>query len=327
MFKIIHHYFFPHQRNNHRSKILHNSSLLVIIVFLLLSTWFSIIVNSVNPQILGITYSISDQELLVLVNQKRLDNGLSPLTMDEKLSGAAYGKARHMLDNNYWAHFAPDGTSPWNFIINSGYNYVYAGENLAKGFVNANDAVDAWMNSPTHRDNILSSQYKDVGFAIVEGTLQGEETVLIVELFGQKKNPFLASNTTDIETALSVSDQKEQAPVQAQVQVQEEEEEASVSANEVAEVPLLGSTDIDNLDSVNNFQSKLYQSQPLFDVISSTKTFSFVLTAILLIAFILDFVVIVKRKIPRIVGNNLDHILLLSIFIVFIFIYNLGTIL
>lgn len=317
MFKIIHHYFFPHQRNNHRSKILHNSSLLVIILLLLLSTWFSIIVNSTNSQILGISYSISDQELLVLVNQKRLENGLSPLTLNGNLSIAAHGKARHMLDNNYWAHFAPDGTSPWNFIINSGYNYVYAGENLAKGFINANDAVEAWMNSPTHRENILSSQYRDVGFAIVEGTLQGEETVLIVELFGQEKNPFLASNTTDVETALSVSDQQEQV----------QQEEASVSANEIAQVPLLGSVNIDNLDSVDNFQSKLYQSQPLVDVISSTKTFSFVLTAILLIAFILDLVVVVKRKIPRIVGDNLDHIILLSIFIVFIFIYNLEAIL
>lgn len=323
MFKIIHHYFSPHQRNNHRSKILHNSSLLVIIVFLLLSTWFSIIVNNVNPQILGITYSISDQELLVLVNQKRLENGLSPLTLNGTLSSAAYGKARHMFDNNYWAHFAPDGTSPWNFIINSGYNYVYAGENLAKGFVNANDAVEAWMNSPTHRDNILSSQYRDVGFAIVEGTLQGEETVLIVEFFGQEKNPFLASNTPDVESALSVANEEDQAPVQ----VQEQEEKASVSANEIAQVPLLGSTNIDNLNSVDNFQSKLYQSQPLVDIISSTKTFSFVLTAILLIAFILDLVVVVKHKIPRIVGDNLDHIFLLSIFIVFIFIYNLGTIL
>ena len=264
-----------------------------------------------------------------MVNQKRLDNGLSPLTLNGKLSGAAYGKARHMFDNNYWAHFAPDGTSPWNFIVNSGYNYVYAGENLAKGFVNANDAVDAWMNSPTHRDNILSSQYRDVGFAIVEGTLQGEETVLIVEFFGQEKNPFLASSTPDVESALSVSNEEEQAPVQVQVQVQvqEQEEEASVSANEIVQVPLLGSTDIDNLDRIDNFQSKLYQSQPLFDVISSTKTFSFVLTAVLLIAFILDLVVVVKRRIPRIVGDNLDHIFLLSIFIVFIFIYNLGTVL
>lgn len=327
MFKFIKHYFLPHHRNNHRSKILHNSSLLVIIVFLLLSTWFSIAVNSINPQILGINYSISDQELLVLVNQKRIENGLSPLTLNGTLSSAAHGKARHMLDNNYWAHFAPDGTSPWIFIINSGYNYVYAGENLAKGFVNANDAVEAWMSSPTHRDNILSSQYRDVGFAIVEGTLQGEETVLIVELFGQEKNPFLASNTTAVETALSVSDQKEQEQVQAQVQVQEPEEEASVSANEIVQVPLLGSTNIDNLNSVENSQTKLYQSQPLIDIISSTKTFSFVLTAILLIAFILDLVIVVKRKIPRIVGDNLDHIVLLSIFIVFIFIYNLGTIL
>ena len=68
-----------------------------------------------------------------------------------------------MFSKNYWAHFAPDGsTSPWDFIHQSGYNYIFAGENLAKGFTDANSVVAAWMNSPSHRENILSNKYKDV---------------------------------------------------------------------------------------------------------------------------------------------------------------------
>lgn len=310
MFKTLKHFFIPHERNNHRSRLIHNSSLLIIIVLLLFSTWFSVLVNSTSPQVLGISYSISDQELLILINEKRLENGLEPLKLNSELTKAAQSKADHMFQNNYWAHFAPDKTSPWKFILESGYDYIYAGENLAKGFVNSKDAVDAWMNSPTHRDNILSSQYEDVGFAIVEGNLQGEETVLIVELFGQEKNKFLASADT------STLGTEEAA-------VGEEEE---VDINSPSEVTLLGSNDVEEL-SPNGVQPKLYEGKPLVDIFSSTKTFSFVLTAVLLIAFILDLAVIMKRKIPRIVGDNLDHIIILSVFIVFLFIYNIGVIL
>lgn len=313
MIKFILHYFIPHPRNNHRSKIIHNSSLLVIVVFLLFSSWFSILINSTKPEILGISYSISDQELLLLVNEKRLEKGLEPLKINEKLSKAAREKANHMFENNYWAHFAPDNTSPWKFFIDSGYDYIYAGENLAKGFYSSRDAVDAWMGSPTHRDNILSAQYEDVGFAIVEGNLQGEETVLIVELFGQEKNQFLATSKPDI------------GSIESSTAKNESSSEADV--NDVVEVPLLGTQDVDNLNMATNFNSTLYQSKPIIDVITSAKTLSFILTSTLLIALVLDLLVILRRKIPRLVGDNLDHILLLSIFLVFIFIYNLGRVL
>lgn len=312
MIKFILHYFIPHSRNNHRSKIIHNSSLLIMVILLLFSSWFSILVNSTKPEILGISYSISDQELLLLVNEKRLEKGLTPLKINEKLSKAAQEKANHMFANNYWAHFAPDHTTPWKFFVDNGYDYIYAGENLAKGFSNAHDAVDAWMDSPTHRDNILSPQYEDIGFAIAEGNLQGEETVLIVELFGQEKNQFLASGKPDISAV-------ESSPVQ-------NESTAEADINDVVEVPLLGTYDINNLNLLNNFNSTLYQSKPIIDVITSAKTISFVITSILLIAFVLDFVVVWRRKIPRLVGDNLDHILLLSIFLVFIFVYNLGKV-
>ena len=90
-----------------------------------------------------------------------------------------------MLAKNYWAHFAPDGKTPWDFILNSGYQYEYAGENLAKNFLFSDGVVSAWMNSQTHRDNILKSNYTEVGYAIVNGTLNGEQTTLVVQLFGK----------------------------------------------------------------------------------------------------------------------------------------------
>ena len=93
-----------------------------------------------------------------------------------------------MFEKDYWAHNSPDGTTPWFFIKQAGYDYVFAGENLARGFVNSEDAVNAWMASTDHRDNLLSSNFKDVGFAVKSGTLNGEDTFLIVQEFGNKTN-------------------------------------------------------------------------------------------------------------------------------------------
>ncbi len=175
---------FPHPRNNHRAHVLHPKALLFIIAFFI----FSSILFSSNPIASHIrAYAdISSQELLNFTNQKRTENGLQALSNNSQLAEAASKKADDMFAKNYWAHNSPDGTTPWVFIKQSGYNYVYAGENLARGFSSASDVVNAWMASPTHRANILSSNFKDVGFAVKSGVLNGEQTFLVVQEFGSK---------------------------------------------------------------------------------------------------------------------------------------------
>jgi len=93
-------------------------------------------------------------------------------------------KAQDMFAKNYWAHTAPDGTTGWSFISAAGYNYTAAGENLAKGFYTSSAVIDGWMASPTHKENVLSPQYKDAGYAVVDGVLQGDEVTLVVALYG-----------------------------------------------------------------------------------------------------------------------------------------------
>lgn len=129
---------------------------------------------------------ISVKELVDLTNAKRKENGLPVLSSNAQLSNAAAQKADDMFAKNYWAHNSPDGTTPWFFIKESGYSYVYAGENLARGFNNADDVVNAWMASPAHRANLLSSNFKDVGFSVKSGKLNGEETFLVVQELGSR---------------------------------------------------------------------------------------------------------------------------------------------
>jgi uncharacterized protein YkwD len=177
---------FPHPSNNHRAKALHFKTFFIVISLLILGAFF--FSSDINPftNNLKVFADISTQELLNFTNQKRAEFGLPALALDQALEIAASKKADDMFAKNYWAHNSPDGTTPWFFITQAGYEYVYAGENLARGFTDSQDAVNAWMASTEHRENILSENFKDVGFAVKAGTLNGEETFLIVQEFGNK---------------------------------------------------------------------------------------------------------------------------------------------
>lgn len=97
------------------------------------------------------------------INRVRVDAKLSSVRENQALTLSATAKACDMRDRGYWAHTAPDGKTGWNFIINSGYSYRYAGENLAKNYKTDREVVDAWMNSSTHKDILLKGVYRDVG--------------------------------------------------------------------------------------------------------------------------------------------------------------------
>lgn len=196
------HLFIPKESNNHRAKILHHTNLLLTIIFLLLTSFFIQRLKVGFPSVLGVKADISAQELLVLTNKERQNNGIAPLSFNEQLSEAASKKADDMFEYNYWAHNSPNGKTPWAFIKSSGYKYVYAGENLARGFSTTEGVIKAWMTSSAgHRENMLSSNYQDVGFAVKIGKLNGEETVLIVEELGNLNMAIARNKTAEIATA------------------------------------------------------------------------------------------------------------------------------
>lgn len=107
------------------------------------------------------------ESLLELTNVKRIEAGLRPLLINEKLNESARLKAEDMVNNSYWSHNAPDGTEPWVFFDKVKYGYSWAGENLAKGYSTGSAMVAGWMISPLHKDNLLSTKYREVGFATV----------------------------------------------------------------------------------------------------------------------------------------------------------------
>ena len=197
------HLFIPHHTNNQKARLLHSSSLMALSLLLILFQFGLRVGSGVVPKILGYAANISVEEVVRLTNEKRAANGLSPLSMNQQLVSGATAKGADMLARDYWAHVAPDGTQPWKFFSDAGYKYRYAGENLARDFSNANSAVEAWMASPSHRENLLSSKYSEIGIAVVEGDLAGADTTIIVQLFGTKQGVATGVQPVSAKTAVA----------------------------------------------------------------------------------------------------------------------------
>lgn len=122
--------------------------------------------------------------ILSLMNEARNTGDLSPLTANEALNRAAEAKAEDMIKNDYFAHTSPDGRTPWHWLKKAGYVYKYAGENLAVNYTDAEEQHGAWMNSKTHRENILNKNYQEVGIAMIPGKIGGENSYITVVFFG-----------------------------------------------------------------------------------------------------------------------------------------------
>lgn len=128
----------------------------------------------------------NNHQIILKINEIRIKNNLSALIINQKLELAAQNKAEHMLKENYFSHVSPNGYKWSDFIKNSGYIYLEAGENLAIGYKNVPDVVDAWMNSQTHKENILSSGFVDTGVGYAKKEVGDREIVVVVQVFGRQ---------------------------------------------------------------------------------------------------------------------------------------------
>lgn len=174
--------FIPFENNDYKPKFLQSRILLYCVIFLLLlriATVFLFIPFSKNIFFADITKS----ELVNVLNKNRQSIGLNSLTENELLNKAALLKAQDMVQKEYFAHQSPSGVNPWHWFLQVGYNYKYAGENLAVGFINSSEVFNAWFNSPSHKANLFNENYKDVGTAILPG-FGNNNAIVIVQIFG-----------------------------------------------------------------------------------------------------------------------------------------------
>jgi hypothetical protein len=309
--KLLAHLFLPHESNNQKAKLIHSSSLGIFVLFIVS---FQLILNAIPktlPSVLGYAANISPSEVIRLTNERRTANGLSSLSENKSLDAAALAKGQDMLSKGYWAHFGPDGTSPWTFFTNFGYKYQYAGENLARDFSSPQGAVEAWMNSPTHKENILNPKYKEIGIGVVEGSLGGADTTIIVQFFG---TTLAGAPSIPVAKAQEVSVTKTASPSSqalAQVTVKSPVPEPSFSPTPT---PTALATPV------------AVVVKPAISPFDSTKSISLGVLGVVLLVLSIDLLIVRKNKIVRIGGKNLAHIAYLSMVLAVILILKAGRI-
>lgn len=282
-------FFLPHPQTHKKAILLSFPALLFYIVLFLSLNFGLNLLTQVKPGILGVASNIYQQELIKLTNLEREKNNLPLLSENPRLNQAAEEKAKNMFEENYWAHYSPSGKDPWGFIQRAGYKFSYAGENLARNFQNSDEVVSAWMASPTHKENIINRNYKDLGIAVMNGVLNGEETTLVVQEFG-----------TPTEAVA-------QAP--AAPKVSEETKVLPLAQSTVPKLQVAG------------------QKQVLLDPYSTLKTFGFGIISLLLILIALDLYIIRRRGITRLYSAHLPHLAMLSTAAAALYNLNPGTIL
>jgi len=174
--------FLPSKSNNHCPKFLQGKFLLYCVICLIVLK-IIIIAFSINFSLNIFFADITKITLNNLVNYNREALGIQPLIENEKLNQIAELRAKDMVEKEYFSHQSPEGKSPWDWFSEAGYNYKYAGENLAVGFSDSKEIYYAWIDSPSHKENILNPKYKEMGTAILGGF--GENNaIVVVQLFG-----------------------------------------------------------------------------------------------------------------------------------------------
>ena len=196
--------FIPHEINSFKPRAIGRYGAMVIIA-LVIALQFGYNYTKTGS-VLGRVSNITPAALLASTNDERRSNNLEPLILNDKLSNAATEKANDMLSKGYWSHDSPDGTKPWAWVEKNSYSYQEAGENLAKNFTTAGSTVSAWMNSPSHRENVLNPNYQEVGFATVDGEMNGEPTTITVAFYGKPVSLAALAGTTTVTPQVHVAE-------------------------------------------------------------------------------------------------------------------------
>jgi len=149
-------FLLPTTENNYRAKIF-SGNFLIYFFFaaVILKFGFVLFICSFSND--HFYADITRAVLIEMANVERAKHGLLPVEENPVLDEAASLKAADMAKNDYFNHISPSGINPWHWFDMAGYNYKYAGENLAIGFLDSSEVQKAWVASPTHEANIVNN--------------------------------------------------------------------------------------------------------------------------------------------------------------------------
>jgi len=307
--KKIKNYITPHTGNDHKPEILHEESILAILFISVLLFSFSIVGNVVIDRV-GTLAAVYSGVLVDLTNDSRQDYSLTTLKVNSTLEQAAFEKAKHMAENQYFSHNSPNGTTPWYWFDLVGYEFAYAGENLAVHFGESEDVVSAWLESPTHKANILNNDFTEIGIATYEGEYEGYPTTYVVQLFGTplyKKSGVVASSqaSSEVTALVTVAEEKPEptpastVPTVTNVEKVEEAETfisvKNVEVEDVASVEAAASV-VDEKSDQKSTPSRTYDIQRLIQPSGVASLILYVFAFVVFIAMILMMTIEVRKQ-------------------------------
>ncbi|HFC76806.1 MAG TPA: CAP domain-containing protein [Candidatus Moranbacteria bacterium] len=181
--------------------------------------FFIVVVVFIFSTSLVFAKEINLKNIVSLVNKSRVANNINPVFISPILIKIANDKAHDMFIHNYFAHTSPQGIDPWYWFKKNNYIYEYAGENLAINYTTAEEQHQAWMNSLTHRKNILNKNYTEIGIATESGYINNQKAFVTVQVFGKPQLKNISSMNTNysnnpIKTSLALNDAQIQYPQQ-----------------------------------------------------------------------------------------------------------------
>ncbi len=285
-------HFIPHEGNEHRPHLLRSYNIRNIIVVVILLEVFTFLIptfNYINRT--GGMATVISAVLANLTNEERQAQNLQILTVNPVLNKAAEMKATDMATKGYFAHTSPEGKTPWYWLEKVGYEYQYAGENLAINFSDSKDVTNAWMASPAHKANIIKGKYTEIGTGIATGIYKGKETIFVAQVY--------ASSPPEIFQQIE-SKEQETKKVEKVVGVEREE-----STNVLgAEVNTLNA-DNQTTFSANQTQKITFWQRAFSSPRNTTNTILYIIFGIIIIALLLNIFIKIKHQHPDLITNGL----------------------
>lgn len=323
--RVLRHLFIPGHHNNHHPAA---SSHAALTGYLVVTVVAFVVLRNIGMQtgnVLGFATDISPSRVVELTNSQRQSAGLSSLAYNSQLAQAAAAKAQDMIAKGYWAHFGPSGETPWGFILNAGYQYEYAGENLAKNFMDSGAVVDAWMRSETHRANIMNENYSEIGVAILDGSLSGEDTTLVVQMFGSKSQIAGESAVAPQPEATAVPvAQTTMIPVRGRtIPTYAQKPQTDLRAANPTETPALTEKIILSPDTVTPYE----KASPSINLLPAFRLISAIAIGFLIVIFAVDLYHISRTQFHRHRGKHIAHIIFLIAVLIGIYFLGRGAIL
>ncbi|HWA64269.1 MAG TPA: CAP domain-containing protein [Candidatus Paceibacterota bacterium] len=196
-------WFIAHELNGFRPKILEWKYFILALVIIVGVKGLSVATytRSLGADIFN---QITQSDLYTLTNQTRAEQNVPALAISPVLEQVAEMKLQDMIAHDYFAHVSPDGVTPWAWFDKARYRYAVAGENLAMDFASSDQVMQAWLNSETHRKNILMPDFTEIGIATGAAMIDGQTRTIVVQEFARPAVPAIPA-AAQPETAVEIS--------------------------------------------------------------------------------------------------------------------------